>query len=79
MDMPDYNPKLKECLESFGATTDPAFNFDTYNDDVRLAINSSKYILANEAIKKAILIPNHQVPRFYGPWDQQYPEDGKEI
>ena len=49
-----------------GATVDPLFKFDEYNDRIRGAINSSKYILVKEPVRKAVLEPNPQVPRLYG-------------
>ena len=66
MDRTDYNNKMFECLHSIQAKADPLFNFSSYNNDFRTAINGCKHLIDKEPIRKAILVPNPSIPLAYG-------------
>ena len=46
---------MEECRATMGAFIDPGFNFSTYNDTIRDAINISTHLIDKEPISKAIL------------------------
>ena len=58
--------RFRDCLISKSAQVDADFNFDKYNDEIRSAINSRKYILVKEPLRKAIPVSNPQAPRLCG-------------
>ena len=49
-----------------GAKVDAVFNFYKYNDKIWSVINSSKYILVEELLRKSIFVCNPQAPHLYG-------------
>ena len=63
-----YNDKVHQFLSSSGAKV-PArdeFTFDSHVKTVRQLINSSKFLITTEPLRKSLLIPNPVPPRLYG-------------
>ena len=58
-----YERKIFDLLNSVGVTISD-FNFDTYNSQVRKAINDSKFILPDK--KDPFLAMHPSVPKLYG-------------
>ena len=63
---PEYHAKMLEFLHGSNATINPEFNFNTFVENIRKAINKSEHIFKTPAQKKKVLIPNPIPPRLHG-------------
>ena len=62
MEQSEYSSKIQEFFISIDTALDPGFKFEKYNEDIRKAINNTKY--DREPLRKAVLV---QYPRGSSP------------